>query len=417
MLYHHALAKNATDVALLKWKQGTWPNSVISVDVYQTIAAQAFPSPDSMLFDPTNRHSIAIEFKPPTETRRGILTGVGQAMAYLSSASLSYLVAPKMLEGHDLSGYLERLFQRTVCGRIPLGLICYGDDEAKELEMIVDVGRSMSLTTAPSSQGRIGRYWAKHIDLPLHGLWLILDLAYQLPDCPDRINVLWQAFWDRYLFPQNQRTTLDVQPSLVIKHDGNPLYILDRVKRKLQAQVDLGGLTHAAAMAQIQTKIDPAASGDNYYKSYKKNFFPFIGHLKLWDDNGHLTEDGLLLHRIGKIHGSRTETFKNYFAGILLFSGKHLELMLDVEELTRNKNFNSSEEAVSHVETSYVQRGLYKPSPNSVTTGTVQFLKYERIIWGQLGFLKKANNSQFIPHRGFVFDWGQITKACSLYQD
>lgn len=63
-----------------------------------------------MLYDPTKKHTIAFEFKPPTESKRGILTGLGQAFAYLSLSSLSYLIVPKLLEGYELSSFLNDLF-------------------------------------------------------------------------------------------------------------------------------------------------------------------------------------------------------------------------------------------------------------------------------------------------------------------
>lgn len=414
MLIHHSLSKNATDKALSNWKHSIWSNSTISTDVYQTIAAQTFPSPDSMLFDPTGSRSIALEFKPQTETKRGILTGVGQAIAYLQSASMAYLIAPERLEGYNLSGYLKDLYTRTIYGKLPIGLITYSDDEAKEISLIVDIASGIELTAATAGS-QVGRYWAKHVDMPLHALWIILDLAYQSrQDVDNRIEYIWHEFFSQYLFPPAHRTTLDIYPTQIVKHDGTRLFIFDKTKRKLQAQVEQGQVSYGLALQELSAKASPETPGDNYYKSYKKNFLPFIKHLTLWDDNGNLTEDGLFLHRMGKIHSPTSETFKNYFAKILLFNGKHLDLILDVESMTRNKGFNVVDEALDSILSQYVESGLFKPSPGSVTAGTGKFLKYERIIWGQLGLLNKESNTQFIPNRGFLFNWGKITKLCSL---
>lgn len=107
MYDHHSLTKNAVDTALYNWKHHIWPNTIISTDVYQTLASQNFPVPDSMLFDPINEHSIAIEFKPPTENKRGILTGVGQGISYLADSSFAYLFTPSILEGFQLEVYLQ----------------------------------------------------------------------------------------------------------------------------------------------------------------------------------------------------------------------------------------------------------------------------------------------------------------------
>lgn len=415
MNYHYMLSKNAVETALSKWKHGEWPNRIISTEVYRTLAAQTFPAPDSMLFDPAFDRAIAFEFKPPTENKRGILTGFGQAVAYLSSsASISYLVAPATLDGFDLKTYLMDLFTTTIKDKVPVGLITYEDEEAKSLDLTLDIAEELEIGET-RNKPNIGRYWAKHIDMPLDLLWKLLDIAYSLPEGGNRLEEIWHYCWDKYLFPSEHRSTLDVIPTVIKKHDGKPLFILDKNKKKWKKKVDSGELTMAVALKEMQAKTDPACTGDNLYNSYKKNFFPCIKHLQLWDDAGHLTEDGLFLHRIGKIHGATGQTFRTYFAKILLFNGKHLELILDVEEITRNKNFPTVEKAITKIREIYLEQGLFKPNRGRVTSGAHEtFLKYEKIIWGHLGLLRKEKGRQFVPNRGFLFDWDAITKLCAL---
>ncbi len=415
MTYHYLLSKNAIDTALSKWKHGEWPNRLVSAEVYRTLAAQSFPAPDSMLFDPTHDRAIAFEFKPPTENKRGILTGFGQAVAYLSaSASLAYLVAPSILDGFDLRSYLISLFNTTVKGKLPVGLITYSDESAKQLDLAIDIEEDVEIGET-RNKTKIGRYWAKHQDMPLHLAWILLDIAYSLPEGGNRLESIWRYCWDNYLFPESHRTSLEVIPTAIKKHDGIPLFILDKNKRAWAAKISRGELILQDALEEMRVKTDPECTGDNLYNSYKKNLITFIKHLQLWDDAGHLTEDGLFLHRIGKIHGPTGETFRNYFARILLFNGKHMELILDVEKLTRNKRFLSVDAAIASIKESYLEQGLFKLNPGRVTTGAHEtFLKYERIIWGHLGFLKKERGTQFIPNHGFLFDWDMITKLCSL---
>lgn len=384
--------------------------------MYQTVASQTFPAPDSMLFDPSYKRSIAFEFKPPTETKRGILTGLGQAIAYLQSSSLAYLVVPsKCADGYDLTNYLVKLFDGSIRGKLPLGLIDYEDDEAKQIRLQVDIPDNFAHQLKETPSLKTTRYWAKWVDMPLNGLWIILDLAYQLPLSSDnRIECIWRKFFDEHLFPKDQRTTLEILPSKIIKHDGTPLMFMDKTKKQLKAKVDTGDITEDEALSIIGDKINPDKPGDNYYKSVKKNYLPLIKHLMLWDDQGQLTEDGFQLHKIGKIHGATGKTFMNHFGRIVLTNGKHLDLILDVEEFTRNKEFQTLDAAISALELDFIERGLFKPNRGRLETGKTTFLKYERILWGHLEMLKKQDRSQYIPGRGFLFSWEHLTRLCSL---
>ena len=64
------------------------------LNVYLISAFSNWPAPDGAMYDPTNKHSIGFEFKPFTETKRGIQTGIGQSLTYLDKFSLSYLIIP-----------------------------------------------------------------------------------------------------------------------------------------------------------------------------------------------------------------------------------------------------------------------------------------------------------------------------------
>lgn len=412
-MQHHLLTKNATDKVLHSLKHSVWSNELISASVYQTVAGASFPAPDAMLYDPEKHRSIAMEFKPPTESKRGILTGLGQSIAYLSDASLSYLIAPSVIEGYDIGSYLTKLFAETLQGQVPVGLILYTDNEAKELALSVDIDTSLQLKRA-HAQGMVGRYWAKHIDMPQHLLWEILNIAYLMPDSSQGLDKIWKECWDKFLFPKSHERTLDVIPTKITKHDGTPLYILDRTKNKLRLQVSSGQLTEKEALEQIREKVQTGFPGDNYYNSYRKNFFPFIKHLGLWDDKGRLTEDGLKLHHIGKLHGPTGTTFREHFGSVVLRNGRHLDLILDIEDLTRNKPFSNSSSAVEYIRDDYVDKGLFRQNPGKKTTGSAPFLKYERILWGHLHLLDKVGTSQYVRNKGFAFNWRYITKLSSL---
>ena len=96
---HHLLAKTTTDEILNNFKTGSWTYGASGhgTNFLRTGTPADFPSPDAAFYDSVNKELAYFEFKPETETKRGILTGVGQGIAYLEKCNLSFLIAPKLL--------------------------------------------------------------------------------------------------------------------------------------------------------------------------------------------------------------------------------------------------------------------------------------------------------------------------------
>ena len=73
ILNHHILAKKSTDAVLAKFKAGEWYCcGERGIGFYRTGCDSDFPSPDAMFNDASDDFGVSFEFKPPTETKRGI---------------------------------------------------------------------------------------------------------------------------------------------------------------------------------------------------------------------------------------------------------------------------------------------------------------------------------------------------------
>ena len=128
-LNHHLLAKLTTDSALAKFKSGEWMcYNDIGQNFYRVGCDSTFPSPDAAFYDDENKVYAAFEFKPPTESKRGILTGLGQSIAYLDFSNLSFLVIPDYLEDYHIGQYMEDLFSKRIKDKLPVGLIVYNNN-------------------------------------------------------------------------------------------------------------------------------------------------------------------------------------------------------------------------------------------------------------------------------------------------
>lgn len=162
---HHIMNKQAFQACLAAWRNGDWPNGVISANVHATAALKSFPSPDSTLFDEQNKRVIAFEFKPPTETKRGMLTSIGQAFAYLNSANAAFVISPKTVEGYAIGDYLSDTFKHHIVGRAPVGLLIYEDDDPSNIHIAIDIDPATIIEKKIDRNEISNRYWAKHVDM------------------------------------------------------------------------------------------------------------------------------------------------------------------------------------------------------------------------------------------------------------
>ena len=77
LMNHHILAKTTTDSVLRKFKSEEWTcYNGIGKNFFRVTTDASFPSPDAAFFDEENKFLVSFEFKPPTESKRGILTGL-----------------------------------------------------------------------------------------------------------------------------------------------------------------------------------------------------------------------------------------------------------------------------------------------------------------------------------------------------
>lgn len=406
-LNHHILAKTTTDAILGKFKTAEWfYGDGKGKDFYRVGTSAEFPSPDAAFFDPIQKVTASFEFKPPTETKRGILTGVGQSIAYLQSSNVSYLVAPKHLADYDLAAFLRDLYSKQISGKLPTGLILYDNNEPSNVEMAYNV----DLIGNAKLNARIAetdRFWAKHQDLPIPLFHLILHYYYL-----KRVHVIegdpFAECFKREFITQTIQDDLTCKES-ILDLSGNPIKTVAGTKNIIfleKTSSKARKLDHLAARSLIMRAIDTSFVGDNYYNSYKKNYLSFMKHLQVIDSENTLTERGFELYHLGLVNGPTSKIFVDCFTKEILTTGHHLDLILDIDALKQAHPDWTIEHLLTQMESDYENRGLLKKNPNRKHSNesAVKFLKYERILWNSLGLVDKRNTIQ----------WKKITEICSL---
>lgn len=410
---HHILAKATTDSVLSKFKTEEWTcHKGNGKDFFRVTTDATFPSPDAAFYDENSKFLVSFEFKPPTETKRGILTGVGQSIAYLQSCNVSYLIAPCSLEDFNLHDYLRDLFQNQIYGKLPSGLITYDNNKPENVELVMPIADSIEVEDVSNAQRREisnGRYWAKHQDLPIPLFHLLLH-CYFLKKSHTIGNMdAFKYCWRKYII--SPTILQDLQPKQIFDcnnqvittlRTGKPLVFLEKT---LKQNKSFDEIKQVVAKA-----IDTEFVGDNMFNSCKKNFVTFLKHLQVIDSEGDITEAGFKLYHLGLKHGASSKIFKEYFAKEILTTGHHLDLLLDLEKIAKNNPDNNFGENVSAMEKIYEASGLIKRNPNRKASekSTVGFLKYEIILWKSLDFIIKRDSLHY------DINWREITKICSL---
>ena len=411
---HHLLAKTATDSILAKFKSGVWQCcGTAGVNFYRIGCDSTFPSPDAAFYDDTEELLVSFEFKPPTENKRGILTGLGQSIAYLSGSNLSYLIIPQKLDDFEIGQYMANLYANQISANLPVGLILYENNNPTNVSLthnvdIVDRNRQFkSIATS--------RFWAKHLDLPIPLFHLILH-CYYLKKIKQISGDAFVYCWKTFLVPNSIFRTL--QPVNVLDLSKEPIKTLAGRKnirffeKKLAPVRGLAGIARSNSIAKLKRDAATNIVGDNYFNSIKKNYITFFKHIGAIDSTGNLTDDGFNLYHLGLTNGASSKLFTDYFTRTVLLAGHHLDLIFDLDNLcNRHRGTHTIQQVKELLLVDYEAKGMIKRNPNRIAgdANTVGFLKYEFILWNSLGLTVTTNGLPEIS-----FNWEKIVEICSL---
>lgn len=412
-VYHHRSADHVAKHVLQKWRSGLWLNNFISPAITLAQSPADFPSPDSDFQDFSKETRVSFEFKPYTETKRGMMTGLGQAIAYLRKANASYLVSPSKIDDFDMENFLKTTFEMFIKGKLPVGLIIYDGEDLSNIRLSCDIEvspttpkRVLQLTEEP--------YWCWWRDAPPD---LILKLglsAQQIQSKHNRSKLVWNYFWDNYYSLPSTRSTINNVESDVFKFDMNAKMIpFEDLKKKLREELELGRITEQGALQTLREKGWAQGYTENNYQNYKKNFTIPMDHINFWDENKELTPLGQKFVNRNRNHQNN---LIDEFAQIMLVEGKHENLIIDIENISKSlKNITNQEQYLKDIKAHLDKLGYVAKNPNRKTTGTRKFLQSEKQLWGHFSVLKKNGNTYFYPNEGFKFDHDRINNLVESF--
>ena len=364
---HNFMALELSSVLLRQLRTGqagAWATADLSgkSTLWQGIAD--WPRPDVAFEDKGNKATIALEFKPPNQTKREYITGLGQMITYLSDFEYAGLVVPdKSDDGFGIAEYIKDVLSRDL-DDLPVALFSY-DKKVSNLSVLRKLKpRKVPLDIAPAGT-RPRTFWAYWRDLSNFDLFEILriiDLSSQ-----NSFEADFGKFWNDFAAKGKARTW-----------EGSA-----RKKKK------------ANAPSQAAERL---------------NVFLAMRHAGLIGPDGCLTSAGHELLRVGKVYGPDGVAFIDLLARLILVEGRHLDLMFWVEERSRliqANDKNSANDYLSALDKELVDGGVI--SPRKPTAKKAHFIRDEPKLWNKLGLLKRDGPTQYFHDGyGYVFDWRKI---------
>lgn len=419
-VYHHRAAQIVSDQILYSWRnKDKWINPFISNNVQQSVSSHDFPSPDSLFQDHSKKTKISLEFKPYTETKRGVMTGLGQAIAYLNKSHASILVCSSVVDDFKMGDYLIKTFNKFIYGKLPIALFTYDGENLENLKLAVDFDPNLfdknKINQIPFKGSGLP-YFAFWRDLPIDGIYKLCKSANDVSLKTNRSEEVWDEFFYKYYAPSECLETLnDIESNIYFEDMKTKMIPFSTRKKNLRIEVSNKKITEKEALKILEKKSWSKEETDNNYRDYKKNFFNFMNHNNLWDENFYLTPLGSrFLERYEKNIKS-PQVLIDEMSQILLVEGKHHNLIEEIKEIS-NKNFNDETAYLEHIFNEMDKRGHVAKNPERKTSGARKYLTAEKQLWGRLNLIKKnSSNRYFFNKDGYVFNNKRIDKLVKDY--
>jgi hypothetical protein len=376
-----AFAVAAEAVRRIRTADTQWAH-LFSPEVYPT-SSRNWPMPDFVIVDDRNNTTIAAEFKPPNQTRREYLTGLGQAVAYTKDFTYSLLVVPEVSDDdYAIATHISDVLTQEVAHTVPVGILQYDPRRISPSNASFDVVRRLEARTGAFvvRPALDNSFWAKWRDISPHELGLFLGYLYDEGRNPGGTGTI----RDRAF----ARLWVDIQGGTA-RHWG-------------------GGVRHVGTTVANRT-------------AWNKNYRNFVGHIGWIAADGKLTKEGLEALHLVHQYGSDSRIFLDHIAKAVMLAGKHLVLINAINEFQDTEAQVDDEQVwLDAIEEHLEDEGLLKRNPGrhaaAVRHSARGFLKAEKTLWKNLELIvpRGATHGRvYHPNRGFIFDWARITSLLS----
>lgn len=450
-LTHDQGQEKVVDFLLQNWRSGKNLNHYISENIERITPPANWPAPDAYFQVPDKKSKIAIEYKPSRETKRGMLTGLGQAISYLERANASYLVSPKMIEDTDMEKFFINLFNEFISEKLPVGLVITEGANLDKMRVVIDIKDHVKNHLKYKYKNSHGCYWANYRDIRVTEVFYILKCI----SLSDSKEDAWDMFFDTYYCPPKCRTfdlvendMFDAKMSRGIpgktfktviskyRHSSNIPYkdLITNLFKDLGKQTTFDkfkekfldgmgpSLTHDQnLMIFLENKLwykkqkGSKRGLENVRMDYEKNFKNFIFHIGLVDSLMRITEVGeMFVQRCSNYEeGHTNEEFINFvlseIGALTLTIGKHQKVINDIVLLQKDIECASRNELQNYIYEQQAKKGHVAVNKERKISGARTHLSAEKQMWNQLSLLRTEEKVKF------KFDFDKIEQLVGIY--
>ena len=331
-----------------------------------------WPRPDFVCLDERNNSTYALEYKPPMQSKREYVCGLGQSITYLQHHTYSGLILPMTAQdGFSISGFMQEVMNTEPLKESPISLYVYDSDYNVQIVKRIVTPRT-SFISNKSTQDLDKTFWCWWRDMSHYEVFVLLKLSFEFGDMPGDI-------YSKQVFPKFWKMVTSGQ---MRDFDGN----YRNVRDSSQA-------------------------------SYKQNYRIPFEQLGLWvSKEGHLSALGFKLLSIGMQWGVESSNFRNALAYLILTEGKHLDLIHTISRIQEEQKDcipQKSSDYLLFLDEQLTALGMIgKRKPTAVKTNAkASYIRDEPKVWNKLGLVKqKSLNRYFFEKSGFHFDWERITE-------
>ena len=330
-----------------------------------------WPRPDYVCYDEILKATYALEFKPPFQSKREYLTGLGQSLAYLQKHTYTGLIVPYYSDDNfQIAEFISNTLNSFEFNGISASLFAYNHDNFK-IDILRSIKQQRITDISTSKYEETKTFWCWWRDISQYEVYDLLNMSFLYGDTKGDIysNLIYPEFYKK----MTSKNTL---------------------------QWDGGVRNKSGSLASM--------------KSEKQNYKIPLVQLDLWSRSEcRLTALGFELLQIGKLYGAGSAKFLDKLAYLILTNGRHLDLVNMIDKFQKSENIpESSKEHILLIEDYLTQSGsIGKRKPFAVKTAAkVSYMRDEPKLWNKLGFLIKRNEtSYFFPGEGFRFNWERIS--------
>lgn len=385
MTTHDLLAYSLATEAVSRIRRAEPPWPVLFSPSVHVTSSRAWPMPDFVVTDPTKGISGAAEFKPPDQTKREYLTGLGQACAYSKNFNYAFLIVPDIADdGYRIADHICGVMEQSEFANLPISLWSYDPS-----------------VVSPT----VGTFTLRRFPAVRTGL----------PSAPAHLENSFYAKW-REASPEELLTYLGHIFDEIRRPSALTGTIRDRAFERVWNDMQAGLLHHWGG------EIRNAANTNTNKEAWRKNYRNFLSHIGWLEGSGVLTEAGFQGLRIGTKYDPFSVPFLDYLAKALLLDGKHLVLLRAINDFQesysrKHGDFDADERPwLDHLETHLEDIGLLKRNPGragaAVAGSPRGFFKAEKQIWKNLQLIVPygpAAKLVYHPRKGLRINWGRIT--------